>query len=136
MKRALWTPCAFALAALCSLEPADARAEVVSHHSTMVEANGPVQDCISCHDGSAAKHVSFCTVRCDFSGGHSVLKRYPPAGKAAHYAPAAAVRARGVKLENGMVTCISCHDLRNTSRDHLIMDNAGSRLCLVCHLTI
>ena len=136
MKRASWTSCAVALAAFCLLTPAAALAELVSHHSTRVEANGPAHDCISCHDGATAKHVSFCTVRCDFSGGHSILKRYPPAGKAAQYAPAAAVQAKGVKLQDGMVTCISCHDLRNPSRDHLVMDNTGSRLCLVCHLTM
>ena len=136
MKRRFWNFCEVALAALCLLAPATARAELVSHHSARVEANGPAQDCISCHDGSAAKHISFCTVRCDFSGSHSILKRYPPAGKAAHYAPAAAVQARGVKLQDGKVTCISCHDLRNPSRDHLVMDNTGSRLCLVCHLTM
>ncbi|MHB8844466.1 MAG: cytochrome c3 family protein [Nitrospirota bacterium] len=134
MKRLFWISCMLASAVLCS--PAPARAEFVSHHNTTVDADSPPQDCISCHDGSVAKHVSFCTVRCNFSGSHSMMKHYPPAGQSSRYAPAAAVQARGIKLQNGQVTCISCHNLRNPSPGHLVMDNAGSRLCLSCHITM
>jgi len=63
-----------------------------------------------------------------------MMKRYPPRGKEAQYAPTTVIQARGIKLENGHVTCNSCHDLRNASLNHLVMENTGSKLCLTCHL--
>jgi predicted CXXCH cytochrome family protein len=125
-----------ALGVLALMAAAQARAEMVSHHTATVEANCLADVCISCHDGKTAKYVSFCTVKCDYSSSHVVLKKYPPAGKAAGYAPVAALQAKGIKLEDGKVTCISCHDLRKTDRYHLVMDNTQSRLCFVCHVAI
>jgi predicted CXXCH cytochrome family protein len=136
MKRLRLTCCVAALGVLTVMAAAQARAEMVSHHTVTVEANGLAYACISCHDGKAAKHVSFCTVKCDYSSSHAVLKKYPPPGKAASYAPVAALQAKGIKLEDGKVTCISCHDLRKTGRYHLVMDNKQSKLCFVCHVDI
>jgi predicted CXXCH cytochrome family protein len=136
MKRTGWHYCRVALTVLSLTVPIPVRAEVISHHTAMVEANGPAHLCISCHDGTSAKHVSFCTVKCEFSGSHALLKNYPPARKANAYAPAAVLQAKGLKLENGKVTCISCHDLRKPSRYHLVLENTESRLCLVCHVTM
>jgi len=136
MKRLRWTYCIAALGALAVMAAALARAEMVSHHTATVEANGRADECISCHDGKTAKHVSFCTVKCDYSSSHAVLKKYPPAGKADKFAPAAVLQAKGIQLENGKVTCISCHDLRKTGRNHLVMDNKQSRLCFACHVVL
>lgn len=116
------------------LLPMQASAERIDHDGVKVEADGPVRDCLSCHDGALADAVSSCSVRCDFSTGHSLMKDYPPRGKEALYSPAAVVTAKGIKLVNGKVTCISCHNLRNPSRNHLVMDNTGSKLCLTCHI--
>jgi hypothetical protein len=110
------------------------RAETVSHHGDMVEANGSATDCILCHDGTISTAVPSCTVRCSFGGSHSILKPYPPPGKEMFYVPIEQVTAAGIVLDNGRVTCISCHNLRNGNRYHLSVDNAGSRLCFVCHL--
>jgi len=136
MKRLRWICCVAALDVLAVMATAQARAEMVSHHTVTVEANGLADVCISCHDGKTAKHVSFCTVKCDYSSSHVVFKIYPQAGKAARYAPAAALQAKGIKLEDGKVTCISCHDLRKPGRYHLVMDNTKSRLCFVCHVAM
>jgi predicted CXXCH cytochrome family protein len=118
------------------MAPAQARAETVSHHTTTVEANGRAAVCISCHDGKTAKHVSFCAAKCDYAGSHAVMKDYPPAGRADKFAPATVLQAKGINLEDGKVTCISCHDLRKTGRYHLVMSNKQSRLCLACHAAI
>ena len=134
MKKLLWISGVFLLVTLGLLTPAWLQTELIEHHGQMIDANSPARGCLSCHDGATAKFVSFCTVRCDFSGAHSLLRRYPPARKAAQYAPTAVIQARGIKLENGQVTCNSCHDLRKSTPNHLVMENTGSRLCLTCHI--
>jgi predicted CXXCH cytochrome family protein len=109
-------------------------AEQVQHHGGMVDADGTASQCLSCHDGLISHNVSFCTVRCSVTGSHSIEKNYPPPGKEASFAPVASVKAKGIKLINSKVTCISCHNLRNPAKNHLVMDNQGSKLCLACHL--
>jgi predicted CXXCH cytochrome family protein len=108
-------------------------AEKVNHHGNAVETEGTAESCIACHDGSVAGNTAFCTVKCDFSTPHSIRKKYPPSGKEASYAPVGAVKAKGIRIVNGMVTCISCHDLKNRVVDHLILDDKG-RLCAICHI--
>ena len=107
-------------------------AEKVEHHGNIVETEG-TDSCIACHDGSSAGNAAFCRVKCDFTTPHSLMKRYPPRGKKAFYAPKSEVKAKGIKLINGMVTCVSCHDLAKQNRDHLILDEKG-KLCSICHL--
>ncbi len=109
-------------------------AEQISHYGRMVEADAPARYCIGCHDGTAASNIPFCSVRCAVNDSHSAEKRYPPAGKERLYAPLATVQAKGLKVVDGKITCISCHNLRNKDRYHLVMDNANSRLCLTCHI--
>ncbi len=110
------------------------RAEEVEHHGVRADANGTLAHCVSCHDGSVAHKVSFCTVQCSALTSHPVLKQYPPRGQASSYAPAAAVIAKGIKLPDGKVSCISCHNIRVPEKNHLAMDNRGSKLCLTCHI--
>jgi predicted CXXCH cytochrome family protein len=136
MKRLQWTYCIAAFGALALMATSQVRAEMVSHHTVTVEENGRADVCISCHDGKEAKHVSFCAAKCDYASSHAVMKDYPPPGKTAKYATIAALQAKGIKLEDGKVTCISCHDLRKTGRYHMVMDNKQSRLCFACHIVL
>ncbi len=110
------------------------RAEEVQHHGIKADANGTLAHCISCHDGSVAHYVSFCTVQCSAATSHSVLKHYPPRGRESDFASAATVKAKGIKLPGGNVTCISCHNIRVPAKNHLAIDNRGSGLCLACHI--
>ena len=119
----------------CIVTPMCAFAEQVEHHGVMVNADGRARDCINCHDGSRAHIVVYCTVQCDFSTAHSLFKHYPPRKDRGKYASAAAVAAKGIKLLNGKITCISCHDLRNPDKDHLVGSNSKKNLCLICHIT-
>lgn len=109
-------------------------AELVPHHGELVKAHGELEECICCHDGKIAKVVHFCTGDCGFNSPHQVAKRYPPPGRERTYRPIGELQAMGIELANGEITCISCHNLRNSGRYHLVMDNRGSRLCLACHL--
>jgi len=126
----------FLVIACCILSPLCAFAEQIAHHGVTADADAAANECISCHDGSLSHIVAFCRVLCDFSTPHSILKRYPPPGKQREYASAATVASKGIKLQNGLVTCISCHNLRNPAKNHLVVDNTNSKLCLICHLAM
>ena len=112
-----------------------ADAAMVEHHGFTVESEGAVRDCLSCHDGVSARNIVVCSVKCTASTTHSVLKPYPSGrARAREFQPLAAAERRGVKTLNGMVTCISCHNLKNQRKNHLVMENTNSRLCLACHI--
>jgi predicted CXXCH cytochrome family protein len=101
--------------------------------------------CLSCHDGVVAKdvygsaHAISGQIASSWVGAaslssHPIGVKYPLADS--KYQPIEAVTSDGrVKLPEGRVQCISCHDPHNTRRhDHmLVRSNEGSRLCLSCH---
>lgn len=123
-------------AVLVALLPARSLGVPVQHHGLTAESDGTSAQCLACHDGSTAGAVSYCTVQCDFrSSSHAIEKHYPPRKNRDSYAPVSDVTAKGVKLVNGKVTCISCHDLRNPARRHLIV-NSVKELCMICHYKI
>jgi hypothetical protein len=124
-------PALIVMVAVFFLLPPKSSAEMIEHHGTTVDAEGAPSDCISCHDGSVASSISSCTVECGFSGSHSILKAYPPARNRKNYASRAEVESQGIRLPGGMVTCISCHDLKNPARLHLAVETV--RLCGICH---
>ena len=111
-------------------------AQEVLHNDNLVDSNDP-KGCLTCHNGTIARNISPCTkVSCllDPRSSHPVFKKYPPAGKESDYAPSSQVEAAGIKLKNGEVTCISCHNLMNQQEFHLVMENNDSRLCKTCHI--
>jgi predicted CXXCH cytochrome family protein len=108
--------------------------EQTLHHGYLVEVSGEINDCLVCHDGSVASYAYYCIKECNIKTSHSVLKDYPPWKDAASYAPVARLKEKKIRLHNGKTTCLSCHDLKNPDRNHLVIDNAGSNLCFTCHL--
>jgi len=40
--------------------------------------------------------------------------------------------AAGIRLRNGEVSCISCHNLLKKDRFHLVIENYRIRLCMSC----
>jgi predicted CXXCH cytochrome family protein len=135
MRRSVFLVALFVAIAASMSFPRSPRTEIIPHHGLEVEADGTADDCLGCHDGFVARNASFCTVKCDFRGSHPILKRYPPLGKESSFVPLEVLAAKAVKLEQGQITCISCHNLHNSSRYHLSIDNAGDKLCYACHLS-
>jgi hypothetical protein len=115
------------------LSAAGARAQEIKHHGTLVDEEGTHDGCLACHDGSMARRADVCTFNCSSSTPHSILKRYPPRGKKRFYASRQDVAAKGVRIVNGTLTCISCHNLRNPAKGHLVVDGQG-RHCTICHI--
>ncbi len=115
------------------------RAELVQHYGSTVDSQGDAATCLSCHDGSIAEGISTClSATCNFNNLHShpINKDYPPpitTGKRFYY-PVSQIKAAGITLLNGQISCISCHNLANQNPPHLVMNNDKSRLCLTCHV--
>jgi nitrate/TMAO reductase-like tetraheme cytochrome c subunit len=108
----------------------------LSHHGMFVNSEGNAAECLQCHDGSKEnqrRKGKITPIR-----SHKVLIKYPPPGRGRAFNPLNQVLAAGMKLENGMVTCISCHDLNNQNKNHLAVDTTeyARKLCYVCHLDI
>lgn len=90
------------------------------------------QECLDCHNGMVGIEIRICTgTECLYSKSHSLMRRYPPPGKERQYAPLSTIKAAGCLLEDGKVTCLSCHDLTKPA-NHLIRE--GDELCRICHL--
>ena len=111
-------------------------AEDVHHHGFSVNNKARVSECLSCHDGSIAPNLSFCIEKSSSRtpGGHPVNRPYPPIEKQKMFHNTALVKAAGIKLVNGRVTCVSCHNLANPQRPHLVIEIDHSKLCLTCHI--
>lgn len=122
-------------------------AAVRPYQARGVELDDSTLLCLSCHDGVMASDVfsyahatrSPTPLGTSWIGSgsltsHPIGVKYPAADPT--YNAAAAVTADGrIKLPNGRVQCISCHDPHNTHRVRgmLVNSNEGSRLCLSCH---
>lgn len=104
--------------------------------------------CLGCHDGTVAtsaigsSHALLAGVREGFeiNGGiggrdHPIGIRYPSNRK--DYRTEAFIAAKGkIRLPEGRVECISCHDPHNSTGEPkmLVMSNRRSALCLSCHI--
>ncbi|MBN2563192.1 MAG: cytochrome c3 family protein [Phycisphaerae bacterium] len=104
--------------------------------------------CLACHDGTVgtsaigSAHAVLAGVREGFGtpGGdglrdHPIGVRYPANPR--KFRPQAIVEAEGlIRLPDGRLECVSCHDPHNTSgtKKMLVMPNKRSRLCLSCHV--
>lgn len=103
--------------------------------------------CLSCHDGVVARdvyrsaHAARVSAQLGSSWvGKASLTSHPigvkyPIGDPTYRTIEAATDDGAIKLPNGRLQCISCHDPHNTKRfDYmLVRSNQGSRLCLACH---
>ncbi|RMF83145.1 MAG: hypothetical protein D6736_22065 [Nitrospinota bacterium] len=98
------------------------------------------RECLSCHDGAIARFpvVSVGLWRyASFSGTN--LGRHPigidyeeTRRRRGRLRPVFTLDKR-IKLIQGKVSCVSCHEPFSERNNGLVMDNWGSRLCLECH---
>ena len=92
----------------------------VVHHGTTVERNNH-KACVVCHDSKGCAEAA-----------HPMNIAYPT-GNSKSFHEIAYVRKKGLRLVDGKITCLSCHDLANDLSSHLAITNVGSQLCMVCH---
>ncbi|HOB75469.1 MAG TPA: cytochrome c3 family protein [Phycisphaerae bacterium] len=104
--------------------------------------------CLGCHDGTIAtstmgtSHALLSGMREGFAVPDGFVWRdHPigipyPTGTTRDYRPRAFVEKAGLRLPEGRLECISCHDPHNTQdvEDMLWFSNRRSALCLTCHV--
>jgi predicted CXXCH cytochrome family protein len=103
--------------------------------------------CLSCHDGTVAtstigsSHAMLAGVREGFSmpGGfglrdHPIGVSYPANPR--EYRPQSFVSKSKIRLPEGRIECVSCHDPHNVAgiKHMLWTSNRRSALCLTCHI--
>ncbi|GFO55793.1 hypothetical protein GMSM_28000 [Geomonas sp. Red276] len=104
-----------------------------TYHQSQASGILTAEDCLQCHDGITGRLITLCLGdQCLYLQNHSILHPYPPVRRAAEYASRAEIEAAGCMLEDGKVTCLSCHNLTKPP-PHLIRD--GDELCYICHKT-
>jgi hypothetical protein len=83
-----------------------------------------MRDCLGCHE--KARGDTICL------GDYCLYGRskYPPVGKEKAYASLSELEKADCILEEGRVSCLSCHDLTKPP-PHVIRE--GHKLCLICH---
>lgn len=98
--------------------------------------------CLTCHDGvnasetssAAATHSSFGSFANERRN-HPIGVPYPthqPPGNGTKYRPASLL-PREIRLPDGMVSCVSCHNLYGSDEHLLTVPIKDSALCLTCH---
>ncbi len=98
--------------------------------------------CLTCHDGSLARDEGTFSLSAGIwthdsyssRNSHPIGVRYRDArgGRRAYRDISALPDV--VRLPDGKVECVSCHNPYSSNDKLLVIDNHGSRLCLTCHL--
>lgn len=90
-------------------------------------------ECLSCHDGTISK-VAQVEVRQGvwqhgIGESHPIGVDYPRSGA---YASVESLPEE-IRLFDGKIGCLSCHEIYNKEPHMLVMNNRKSRLCFTCH---
>ncbi len=99
-------------------------------------------NCLACHDGMSAKghhlrvknDVGPGSVAMDSaSDSHPIGMNYADYSYSNRNFKKIGALSSQMIFVDGKVGCITCHNPLNPERNHLVMDNTGSRLCFSCH---
>jgi len=112
---------------------------LVVHFGQLVDNESGSYDCLSCHDHNSAKGVGFQLWKHGSSasplGSHPVEITYPAEWSGnTRFALPSEIEKSGLRLLEGKMACITCHDLRIQNSEYLLaVPLKGSELCLACH---
>ncbi|NOY23793.1 MAG: hypothetical protein GXO70_09840 [Acidobacteria bacterium] len=96
------------------------------------------RDCLACHDGTISFNTDTGGASWEHARGiglsHPVGILYTDGLRRSKYKyyPESSLPPE-LKLVNGRIECITCHDHYSKRKGLLVMDNTGSRMCLSCH---
>lgn len=91
--------------------------------------------CMACHDGTLGKggNVKLHGENSAISGSHPVGTDYNNISyRKSGYRNIHNVRT-SIKFVDGRLGCLSCHDLQNKEKSHLVASMESSKLCFECH---
>lgn len=126
--------------------------------SVQIPANSKSASCMQCHDGSSAKNVGLkhadTAIRFTSHGSsnHPVGMSYDSYARKnpASYIAPSRLDSR-IKLEDGQVTCVSCHEIKSHKAEVVVLNeqknavescsstktlttgSSRTRLCMSCH---
>lgn len=95
-------------------------------------------NCERCHSDLYSGKERTLVLGTDLSDDHPIGMTYPTAGQDPKFNappnPSEGWGAGSVRLVQGRVECVSCHDVHNPDiQPFLVQANTGSSLCMVCH---
>ena len=92
-----------------------------------------MKECLECHDGITAKLIRTCSgSECIYLKEHPIMSPYPPPSDTGRrFAPRIEIEQAGCILEEGKITCLSCHDLTKPPPRTI---KEISKLCPICHI--
>lgn len=96
------------------------------------------RDCLACHDGTISGVVDTGGASWEHARGiglsHPIGVYYADAYRhnRGKYHPEASL-PKALRLVDGKIECVTCHDHYSKLKGLLVMDNRGSRMCLSCH---
>jgi predicted CXXCH cytochrome family protein len=96
------------------------------------------RDCLACHDGTISGIVETGGASWEHAGGiglsHPIGIYYAETYRKdrRRYHPEASL-PKELRLVDGKIECVTCHDHYSKLKGLLVMDNRGSRMCLSCH---
>lgn len=119
--------------------PTAPKMALVGHGGDMVDNEGHPEECLSCHDGIAAKEVGYQQIKlggfnhANPIGNHSIGGVYP---SRKGYVNQTDVIRKGFRFpRDNQVECVTCHDLRLTTRSYYLPASTDrGQLCLSCHV--
>ena len=94
-----------------------------------------IESCGKCHNGDVAHDITVKMLGTDLRNDHPISMRYAGLGFTdSDFRPPDTANGfnNGVKLYNGQVECMTCHNVHDPSRELLLRANAEV-LCFTCH---
>ena len=103
------------------------------YHQTKAANILTMKECLECHDSITAKLIRTCSgSECMYLKEHPIMSPYPPpSGSGRRFAPRIEIEQAGCILEEGKITCLSCHDLTKPPPRTI---KEISKLCPICHI--
>ena len=106
-----------------------------------LNASDDIESCGKCHNGDVAHNIGVKVLGTDLRNDHPISMQYAGLGwKDPDFRPPPVPDElnnsqfnNGVKLYNGNVECMTCHNVHDPSREVLLRANAET-LCFTCHL--
>ena len=100
-----------------------------------LNASDDIESCGKCHNGQVAHNIEVKVIGTDLRNDHPISMQYAGIGwEDPDFRPpdSSAGFDNGVKLNNGNVECMTCHNVHDTSNELLLRANAEV-LCFTCH---
>ena len=100
-----------------------------------LNASDDIESCGKCHNGQVAHDIAVKVIGTDLKNDHPISMKYAGLGwEDPDFRPPdhATGFDNGVKLYDGNVECMTCHNVHDTSNELLLRANAEV-LCFTCH---